>query len=130
MFKEKQARKQLKKDTFLNERLHEWFWEPRGHRLESSDESLTVEEILTVLRDWENEDADCGQAPSHELCARFRKGLYVLIKRAIFDGKNTRNEHLNPLLSVAREHFLNTTWVTFNWDCIFESYLITVSEAA
>jgi hypothetical protein len=121
LFKEKHARRQLNNDEFLRNRVAEWFWTPRGHALESSDESLTVEEILTILRDWENEEAECGHAPSHEECNRFRKGLYILIKAAIFDGKNTRHEHLNPLLNVARKHFDNTTWVTFNWDCIFES---------
>ena len=105
----------------MTQKLQEWFWEPRGHDLESSDESLTVEDILTILHDWESESAVCGHAPNHSVCSRFRKSLYVLIKKAIYDGKSTRKENLNPLLEIARNRFAQTTWATFNWDCIFES---------
>jgi len=121
LFKERYARRQLQSDTFLRDHLNSVFWEPRGHNLESSDESLTVEEMLTILRDWEQEKAVCGRAPEPAFCARFRKRLYILIKNAIYDGKHTRAAHLNPLLSFCRRHFSSTTWASFNWDCIFES---------
>jgi hypothetical protein len=98
IFKERFARRQLQSDTFLRDNLDRVFWGPRGHNLESSDESLTIEEMLTILRDWEQEKATCGKAPKPEFCGHFRKSLYILIKKAIFDGKHTRAAHLNPLL--------------------------------
>lgn len=121
LFKERYARQHLEADTFLRDNLNDVFWRPRGHTLESSDESLTVEEILTILRDWELETAACGRAPSPGFCNQFCKSLFVLIKKAIYDSKNTRHGYLNPLLYFCREHFSSTTWASFNWDCIFES---------
>jgi hypothetical protein len=121
LFKERYARQHLQGDAFLRNNLNNVFWRPRGHTLESSDESLTVEEMLTILRDWELETAACGKAPDGDFCNRFRKSLYVLIKKAIYDAKNTRKEHLHPLLTFCRKHFSSTTWASFNWDCIFES---------
>jgi SIR2-like domain len=121
LFKDRHARQHIRGDNFLRSQLDTLFWEPRGHTLESSDESLTVEEMLTLLRDWEDEDAECGQAPAPDLCNKIRKSLYVMTKKAIFDGKDTRNEHLNPILAFCRRRFSRTTWATFNWDCIFES---------
>ncbi len=82
MFKDKWARQYLKQDSFLAQKLDEIFWAPRGHTLESSDQSVTIEEMLTILRDWENEP-NCKECPDPNLFAEFRKRLYVLIMRAV-----------------------------------------------
>lgn len=54
------------------------FWKPRGHSLKTSDASLTVEEMLTILRDWEKETTIPPKLSVDDL-ARFRKEIYVLI---------------------------------------------------
>jgi hypothetical protein len=120
LFKDSYARQYLQQDPWLADCLNKLFWEPRGHSLETSDQSLTVEEMLTVFRDWELETNIKSALPADEL-ARFRKSLYVLIYRALFVGKSTRREYLNPLIELADKYFDQTTWATFNWDCIFES---------
>ena len=76
--------------------------------------------MLTVLRDltyqpWVPDDARPKSARA------FRRGLYVLIQRAVFKGKSTTGGHLNPLIKICRKNFEHTTWATFNWDCIFEA---------
>ena len=38
--------------------LDEIFWAPRGHTFKTANQSLTVEEMMTILRGWEQED-DC-----------------------------------------------------------------------
>lgn len=73
--------------------------------------------MLTIMRDIERSGGDC---PIDDT-ARFRKDLYVLIEKALFDGKNTRGRHLNELISHMRQRFEHVTWASFNWDCIFEA---------
>lgn len=119
VFKDRQAKRYLEENQDLHNLLRELFWDLRGCDIESSDKSLTVEEMLTVLRDWENEAS--GQCPHPDSVDRLRKGIYILIQRAVFVGKSTRAKHLNPLIEIARECFEYTTWASFNWDCIFES---------
>jgi SIR2-like domain len=120
VFNDKQARLHLKKDPWLLQQLEETFWRPRGHTLETSHQSLTVEEMLTILRDWRKEESvpHCLTEPDQE---RFRRSLYVLIEKALFEGKSTRAEYLNPLIAFARANFSQVTWASFNWDCVFES---------
>jgi len=76
--------------------------------------------MLTILRDWEKEAAIPPQLNTDEL-ARFRKEIYLLIYKALFDGKSSKTEHLNQMIEFARKQFEQTTWASFNWDCIFES---------
>ena len=52
---------------------------------------------------------------------RFRRSLYVLIKKAVYDGKNTQGRHLNPVIKFGSDHFDQVTWASFNWDCLFEA---------
>jgi len=119
IFKDKQARRYLNEDDWLLRKLDELFWNQRAADLETSDQSLTIEEMLTVLRDWEKEpDAD---SPGSDMLSRFRKSLYILIHRAVFVGKSSGGGHLNPLIRACRRKFERTTWATFNWDCIFEA---------
>ena len=120
IFKDKWARQYLKQDSFLARKLDDIFWAPRGHTLESSDQSVTIEEMLTILRDWENEP-NCKECPDPNLFAEFRKRLYVLIMRAVYEGKTTKTAHLNPLMQVCNEKFEQVTWASFNWDCVFDA---------
>jgi hypothetical protein len=120
VFKDRYARQHLQADRGLLNHLQETFWTPRGHTLETSDESLTVEEMLTILRDWRKEET-VEHCLTEEEQDRFRRSLYVLIEKALFEGKSTRPEYLNPLIDFARSHFSHVTWASFNWDCVFES---------
>jgi len=92
----------------------------QGSYLESSDQSVTIEEMLTILRDWENEP-NCKECPEPNLFTEFRKRLYVLIMRAVYEGKSTKAAHLNPLIQVCNEKFEQVTWASFNWDCVFDA---------
>lgn len=120
LFKDTHSKIYLQKNTWLLNHLEQIFWKPRGHDLRTSDESLTVEEMLTILRDWEQEKTVPPKLSTDDL-ARFRKEIYVLIYKALFEGKSTKSAHLNKLLDFARVQFDQVTWASFNWDCIFES---------
>lgn len=120
IFKEQHAHSYLNTNQTLKGMLHSVFWEPRGYDLESSDQSLSVEQMLTILKDWEKEDRiDAALKPQNVL--EFRQGLYCLIQKAVFEGKSTNGMHLNPLIDLCRRNFNHTTWASFNWDCIFEA---------
>lgn len=120
VFKDAEARKYLASNDWLRKQLDDAFWKPRGHTLETSDQTITVEEMLTVLGDCKRQHLP-HQVMGVEDEARLRQDLNVLIFNALFVGKNTQSRHLNPLISYARKHFAHTTWASFNWDCIFES---------
>lgn len=120
IFKDRQARAYLEENPDLRASLEDVFWIPRGRTLETSDDSLTVEEMLTALKDWEREEG-VEDPPDEHSFAPFRKGLYSLIFRAVFVGKTTRSGYLNPLINFCRRTFDRTTWACFNWDAVFES---------
>ncbi len=120
LFLEPHARRHLREDPFLHDRLQEIFWGPRGHKLESSNSTVTVEDILTILRDYETYGPSIP-SPLGADVDRFRRSLYVLIKKAVYDAKSSSGGDLNPLLQYARQTFESTTWASFNWDCIFEA---------
>lgn len=117
VFKDGRARLYLASDNRLQELLDQIFWQPRGHSLETSEQSLTVEEMLTVLRDWEQEQG-LANRPSREMLQDFRRRLYLLIYHAVFEGKSSRGGHLNALIDICRRKLELTTWASFNWDCI------------
>src|SRR5438067_506877 len=121
VFKDAHARHYLTRErTGLLRMLRETFWHPRGHDLETSEQSLTIEEMLTALRDWEREpEFPEGKRPAE--AESFRKRLYVLIYKAVFEGKSSRMAFLNPLIEICRRRFELATWASFNWDCMFES---------
>lgn len=120
LFKDRHSRAYLAADPQLRQMLTDTFWSPRGHNLETSDKSLTIEEMLTALRDWEKEEnvPEEKRPPDVE---EMRRKLYVLIYKAVFEGKSSRPEHLNPLIEFCRQALERTTWASFNWDCMFES---------
>lgn len=121
LFKDAKARLYLKQNRFLRETLEQVIWMPRGYNLEKSHLGLTIEEILTLLRDSERQNYGLPSVLSTEDIDRFRKALYVLIKKAIYDGKSSAKACLNPLLRFVRAHASKATWASFNWDCLFES---------
>lgn len=117
IFKERQARQYLRDNPWLLDHLNSTFWQPRGYSLEESDQSLTIEEMLTIVRDLEI----AGSTENQQDTQRFIKHLYILIQRAIYVSKSTQGKHLNPLITHLREQFDSITWASFNWDCIFEA---------
>lgn len=120
VFLDEAAKQHLRGDTFLHEKLNELFWKPRGHTLRTSHRSISVEEILTLVRDYENQAYSAPPLLGDDT-ERFRRSLYVLIKKAVYDGKHSRGKFLNPVIEFAEKTFKHVTWATFNWDCIFEA---------
>jgi len=122
IFKEGFARRHLRHDVWMHEQLQQLFWSPRGHDLETSHIGLSVEEILTIVRDYEEQAYGVPMIfEDEEKSKRFKKSLYVLIKKATYDGKSTQGRYLNPLIDFMRKEYRRVTWASFNWDCIFES---------
>jgi len=123
VFKDHSARAYLNENEFLRTRLACLFWRPRGHTLDTSNETLSVEEILTLVRDFEKPAYAFAppMLPEDGESDRFKRDLFVLIKKAVYDHKNTQAGYLNPIIGHARANIEQSTWATFNWDCIFEA---------
>lgn len=119
VFKDPYARMYLDANTTLQKQLDELFWKPRGHTVHTSDESLTIEEMLTIIRDWEREEG--VDKPNKTYFDEFRRSLYHLIYLAVFFGKSSKAAHLNPLIHLLGSKMDKVTWASFNWDCIFEA---------
>jgi len=120
VFKDVNAQAYLRADPILRPKLEQFFWQPRGHSLQTSEQSLTIEEMLTLLRDWELEPS-LQTRPTRAEFEDFRRRLYVLIYYAVYSGKSSRGEHLNPLIEILGKKLTHVTWASFNWDCLFES---------
>lgn len=118
IFKNHEAAAYLNRDSTLHEWLQRVFWAPRGHSAATSDRSPTIEEMLTIIRDWQKEDTD---APDLRNVDDIRRRLYVLIYHAVYLNKSSNKAHLNGLIDTLRRSFSEITWASFNWDCIFES---------
>lgn len=121
LFQDKHSRLYLLKNPSFKEILNKVFWNPRGLDIDSSHLGLTLEEILTVIRDYEKHTFNAAPNISITNVANFRKHLYALSKHAVFDGKSSTGMHLNPLLTFTKTKFEHTTWGSFNWDCLFEA---------
>lgn len=120
LFKDAYAHMYLHSNQWLAQKLQEIFWSPRGHNLATSDISLTIEEMLTILRDWDSQKAVATGLAASDL-EKFKKYIYILIYKALFEGKSSRGRHLNKLIEFAGKNFEQTTWASYNWDCVFES---------
>jgi NAD-dependent SIR2 family protein deacetylase len=118
IFKNAEAAAYLRRDTTLQTWLQRVFWEPRGYSAANSDRSLTIEEMLTIIRDWQGEDKDAADLKDVD---DIRRRLYVLIYHAVYFNKSSSKAHLNGLIDTLRLSFKQITWASFNWDCIFES---------
>lgn len=120
IFKDSHARSYLRTKPNLHRNLNEVFWNPRGHSIDTSEHSVNIEQMLTILKDLiKDENIPLESKPRNT--AAFRKGLLCLIQKAIFEGKNSRGQHLNGLINLLDRVFDHITWASFNWDCIFES---------
>ena len=108
LFREAYAVRYLAKNKWLAEHLQHIFWGPRGHTLNTSDKSLTVEEMLTLLRDWEKQSSIPKLFSTAEL-AKFRKSIFTLIYQALYFGKSSDGRFLNPLIEFADKQSENVT---------------------
>src|SRR5690242_19357791 len=99
LFKDGHAQSFLKVRRKALKSLNELFWAPRGHSIDTSDQSLTIEEMLTILRDWEQEPT-CRDDLNAKDAAYLRRILYVVIQRAVFVGKSSSGKHLNDLINI------------------------------
>lgn len=80
-----------------------------------------MEDILTLVRDSERQSYGLPVVLDQQEREAFRRSLYVLIKKAIYDGKSSNKATLNTLIRLMRKHAEHTTWASFNWDCLFEA---------
>lgn len=119
IFVNREAAAYLKSDVTLHKWLQRLFWGPRGHSASTSERSVTIEEMLTILRDWQRETS-VKQLDAGEL-EDIRRRLYVLIYHAVYQNKSSDKGFLNGLIRVLDKSFGLVTWASFNWDCIFES---------
>lgn len=120
VFKDTAVLGYLRAHPDFQQQLEETFWDPRGVTLDTSDEGLTIEEMLTVVRDYERQTFTDAPSPIKSV-ETFKRHLYALSKHAVFDGRSSRAGHLNQLLEWARESWDEVTWASFNWDCLFEA---------
>lgn len=118
IFKNPEAQAYLGKDKELHKWLQKVFWEPRGHSLATSERSVTIEEMLTIMRDWQGE---AKEAPNSDEFHEMRRRLFVLIYQAVYQNKSSDKGHLNGLIDALGRNFSTVTWASFNWDCIFEA---------
>lgn len=123
IFKDAAVRGYLEKTENLLEILRRVFWQPHKLTLKSAHKGLNIEQMLTYLKDTETEQQDTVSPSglSQQEIDNLRRGLYVIIQRAVFEGKSSRGMHLNPLISFCSERIEHVTWASFNWDCIFEA---------
>ena len=122
IFSDRYARAYLRKRPEPLEALNNYIWSPRGLKVDTAEQGPTVEDILTMLRDWETAHSrDPSRVMAPPDISSLRHGIYCVIQRAVFVEKSSSPGHLNPLIKLCRSQFEHTTWATFNWDCIFES---------
>jgi hypothetical protein len=118
LFKNPEAQAYLLRERGLHSWLQKVFWAPRGHSLATSERSVTIEEMLTIMRDWQGEGKT---APSAEEFHEMRRLLFVLIYQAVYQNKSSDKGHFNELIGALGRSFSKVTWASFNWDCIFEA---------
>jgi hypothetical protein len=64
----------------------------------------------------------CWRCPQpREDFREFRRQLYVLLYKAVFERKSSSGQYLNPLIRKCNSKLEEVTWASFNWDCIFEA---------
>ena|SRR2546422_6416409 len=91
VFQDRCAARYLELQPDFHRILGETFWLPRGRDLATSHLGLTIEEIMTLIRDYEARSFDVLDLGIPDV-GMFRKHLYVLIKKAVYDEK-TSNTH-------------------------------------
>lgn len=103
----------------LLEFLEEIIWLPRSLNQDSSSEGLNIEEVLTLLKQWE----DANSSPiSLTLNRELQRQLFGCIVEAVYRNKGgTRDGNAyNPFVSWCNKNFDESTWISFNWDVKFE----------
>lgn len=161
------------KDFFIHEKAQEYlkskgnldfrkklekFLKVRGFLFDRSSESVTIEEILTLLREIEYQSKEQSH-DQHIFCdsnfswekifkstvfcketaekihekdplfyENFRKDIYCLMEHVLFTDVTTSSKHMNGLIEYCDNKFSKTLWATYNWDCIFESSFYNVKN--
>jgi hypothetical protein len=123
VFKDAAVKAYLQTNQSLLKMLDNVFMQPHGLTLETCHKRWNIEGMLTYLKDIEMTQQSSllpGGLRLDEI-ESFRRGLYVAIEKAVFEGKSSKGMHLNPLINVCSRRFDHITWASFNWDCVFES---------
>ena len=121
VFADPEVRSYLEKDaTELAEFLRNFIWEPRGLTIDSSDRTLNIEEILTLLRTWQQTGSKLLRV---EQIRALQRELLGCVYHGVWPHKgqtSTDKRYLNSLVKWADEKFDEVTWATFNWDAKLE----------
>jgi hypothetical protein len=120
MFDDPSVRKYLAQNLWLENYLDTCFWKPRGLKMSTAVNGLNVEEMLTCIREWDQERQRFPDLKDPEY-SRFRRNLFVLIQRAVFVAKSSKAAHLNEVIRTFDSTFKHVTWASFNWDCLLEA---------
>lgn len=124
VFQDPSVRQLLSGNDALLTELNQMFWHPRGIDLDNADKGPNIEQMLTILREWDRERTNHPDLALRDPnLQRMRHGLLQIIQHAVYDGKSSQSRHLNPLCDYAATNYDHVTWATFNWDCILESSL-------
>jgi hypothetical protein len=103
----------------LREFMEEFIWGPRGVDIGAADSCLNIEEVLTLLREWER-----AAIPPINVNRNLevQKQLLSCVHKAVYTGKGHSHPSL-PLNRLVRWCDANSdqvTWATFNWDVKLE----------
>lgn len=103
-------------------------WGRRGLNEIEAWETLNLEEVLTMLRQWASIQLPDGtRVPNpysplnHSVNTRLRRQLLGCVYHSVYvnkSGKSARD--YNRLIELADTEFDLTTWATFNWDALLE----------
>ncbi|MBC8066291.1 MAG: hypothetical protein H7Y17_15785 [Chlorobia bacterium] len=120
IFKDKEVARYLTTNahTFLRF-LEDYIWQPRGVTIHESDSSLNIEEILTLLRQWERQEVsplsiEENRVIQRQLLGCVPKGVYTE------KGSSDSGRYLNRLVEHVDSQYDEVSWASFNWDMKFE----------
>ena len=101
-------------DNFMSK----YVWTPRLIESVERWKSLNLEEVLTMLRLWEND----SQSPiNFAKNFKYQKQLLGCVYHSVYsDKKDNGCRDYNQLISFCDERFDRITWASFNWDAKFE----------
>jgi hypothetical protein len=98
--------------------LERYVWAPRGIAESERWRSLNLEEVLTMLRLWENDN----QSPINFAKNRkYQRQLLGCVYQSVFVGKTDNGcRDYNNLIWQCEEAYDEVTWSSFNWDAKLE----------
>ena len=107
--------------------LEQFVWSPRQIGESDRWKGLNLEEVLTMLRLWENDD----QSPLNWKKNRsFQKHLLGCVYNSVFvDKSNIECGDYSQLILLADEQFDHITWASFNWDTKLEEGFLSAFPA-